>query len=94
MKNNTAKPPKYLSALDEYMNKVYILVLLFVPGAVNVPDWFALIIFDITCLIFLAADIFFIKTGIKDDTFLSINYLQEKYSLYLLCLYSLILSYI
>ena len=73
---------KYLSALDEYINKIYILVLLFVPGACECAglaytfskimgwlptvNWIALIIFDITCLIYLAMGIFFIKTGIKD----------------------------
>ncbi|MCM1385808.1 MAG: methyl-accepting chemotaxis protein [Bacillus sp. (in: Bacteria)] len=71
-----------LSALDEYINKVYVLVLLLVPGACQcagivytfekimgwMPEvsWAALIIFDITCLIYLAAGIFFIKTGFMD----------------------------
>lgn len=69
----------YLSALDEYINKVYILVLLLVPGACQCAgilytfekfmgwlpavNWLALIIFDVTCLIYLATGIFFIKTG-------------------------------
>lgn len=72
----------YLSALDEYINKVYVLVLLLVPGACQcagilytfekfmgwmpVVDWLALIIFDVTCLIYLATGIFFIKTGFSD----------------------------
>lgn len=76
------KNKKYLSALDEYINKVYILVLLFVPGACECAglvytfskimgwlptvSWFTLIIFDITCLLYLAIGIFFVKTGIKD----------------------------
>lgn len=79
---NTQKM-KYSSALDEYINKVYILVLLLVPGACECAglaytfskiigwlptvNWVALIIFDITCLIYLAIGIFFIKTGIKDN---------------------------
>ena len=74
---------KHLSALDEYINKVYILVLLLVPGACECAglaytfskimgwlptvSWLALIFFDITCLIYLAIGIFFIKTGIKDS---------------------------
>lgn len=82
-KENTQKD-KYLSALDEYINKVYILVLLFVPGACECAglaytfskfmgwlptvSWLALIIFDVTCLIYLAIGIFFIKTGIKDGS--------------------------
>lgn len=73
---------KSLSALDEYINKVYVLVLLLVPGACECAglaytfskfvgwlptvSWTALIIFDITCLLYLAIGIFFIKTGIKD----------------------------
>ena len=73
---------RYLSALDEYINKVYILVLLLVPGACECAglaytfskfmgwlpsvSWVALIIFDVTCLLYLAIGIFFIKTGFKD----------------------------
>ena len=73
---------KYLSALDEYINKVYVLVLLLVPGACQCAglkytfekimgwlpsvNWTALIIFDITCLIYLFTGIFFIRTGFED----------------------------
>lgn len=70
---------KYKSALDDYLNKIYVLILLLVPGACQcagllyttekffglfptVP-WLALIIFDITCLIYLLIGIYFIKTG-------------------------------
>ena len=72
----------YLSALDEYINKVYRIVLLLIPGACECAglsytfskimgwlpgvSWIALIIFDITCLFYLAVGIFFIKTGIQD----------------------------
>lgn len=72
----------YLSALDEYINKVYVLVLLLVPGACQcagilytfekimgwLPEvnWQALILFDVTCLIYLAVGIFFIKTGFSN----------------------------
>ena len=57
---------QYVSALDEYINKVYILVLILVPGACQCAgilytfsrfvgwlpgvSWVALVIFDITCL--------------------------------------------
>lgn len=74
---------KYLSALDEYINKVYILVLLLVPGACQCAgllytfekimgwlpsvNWLALIIFDITCLIYLFTGIFFVKTGFTKE---------------------------
>ena len=82
MKTTQNVQKKYLSALDEYINKVYILVLLLVPGACECAglaytfskfmgwlptvSWVALIIFDVTCLLYLAIGIFFIKTGIKD----------------------------
>lgn len=73
---------KYKSALDEYINKVYILILLLVPGACQCAgllyttekllglfptvSWLALIIFDITCLIYLCIGIYFVKTGFID----------------------------
>lgn len=73
---------KIISALDEYINRVYKLVLLLVPGACECAglaytfskfmgwlptvSWTALIIFDSTCLLYLAIGILFIKTGIKD----------------------------
>ncbi len=72
----------YLSALDEYINKVYILVLLLVPGACQCAglaytfekfmgwlpsvSWTALIVFDVTCLIYLATGIILIKTGFRN----------------------------
>lgn len=70
---------KNLSALDEYINKVYIFILIIVPGACQCAGllyttekilglfptvhWLALIIFDITCLVYLTIGIFFIRTG-------------------------------
>lgn len=74
---NTQK--KYKSALDEYINKIYVLILLLVPGACQCAgllyttekifglfptvNWLALIIFDITCLLYVLIGIYFIKTG-------------------------------
>ncbi len=71
-----------LTALDDYINKVYKLVLLLIPGACQCAglaytfeklmgwlptvNWTLLILFDISCMIYLAVGIFFIKTGIKD----------------------------
>lgn len=71
-----------LSALDEYINKVYVLVLLLIPGACQcagimytfmklmgwIPpvSWTALIIFDVTCLIYLGIGIYLIKTGFEN----------------------------
>lgn len=76
------KEKKYKSALDEYINKVYILILLLVPGACQsagllyttekflglfpTVSWLALIIFDITCLVYLSIGIYFVKTGFTD----------------------------
>lgn len=70
------------SALDEYTNKVYRMVLILVPGACQCAglaytfekimgwlpsvSWLALIIFDVTCLIYLATGIHFVLTGVKD----------------------------
>jgi methyl-accepting chemotaxis protein len=72
----------YLSALDEYINKIYVMVLLLVPGIclcagltytllkfvgyLPSVSWIALIIFNLTCLMYLGICIYFIKTGIKD----------------------------
>ena len=71
---NTQKK-KYLSVLDEYINKVYILVLLLVPSACECAGivytfskfmgwlptvrWITLIIFDITCLIYVGGGYLF-----------------------------------
>lgn len=71
-----------LSALDQYINKVYILVLLLFPGAclfagmgytqskitgwLPSVSWIHLIIFDITCVIYFLVGIYFIKTGFHD----------------------------
>lgn len=73
---------KYKTALDEYINKVYILILLLVPGACQCAglvyttekllglfptvNWMALIIFDVSCLVYLAIGIYFVKTGFVD----------------------------
>jgi len=73
---------KYKSALDEYINKVYVLILLLVPGACQCAgllyttekilglfptvSWIALIIFDVTCLLYLSIGIYFVKTGFTD----------------------------
>ncbi len=70
------------TALEEYINKVYTIVLLSVPGACQAAGilytfekaiglfpmvpWIMLIIFDITCLIYLAIGIFFVKTGYEE----------------------------
>lgn len=80
LENATEK--KQLSALDEYINKVYIIVLLLIPGACECAglvytfskvigwlptvNWLTLIVFDLTCLLYLAISVYFIKTGIAD----------------------------
>ena len=71
-----------LTALDEYINKVYVLVLLLIPGTCQCAgisytflkimgwmppvSWPALIVFDIICLIYLAFGIYLIKTGFDE----------------------------
>lgn len=73
---------KYLSPLDEYINKVYVLVLLLVPGACQCAgllytfekimgwlpsvNWLALLIFDVTCLLYLSIGIYFVRTGFEN----------------------------
>lgn len=74
---------KPLSALDEYINKVYKLVLILVPGACQCAglaytfekimgwlpsvSWTALLIFDGTCLVYLTIGIYFVFTGGGQD---------------------------
>lgn len=71
-----------LSALEEYINKVYVLVLLLVPGAclcagvsytfmklmgwMEPVSWIALLLFDATNLLYLAIGIYLIKTGFSE----------------------------
>lgn len=78
---------KQLSALDEYINKVYVLILLLVPGACQCAgllyttekvfglfptvSWVALAVFDITCLLYLAIGIFLVRTGFSEGVVLS-----------------------
>ncbi|MBO5031466.1 MAG: hypothetical protein J6D08_06215 [Lachnospiraceae bacterium] len=74
---------KQLTALEEYINKVFLMVLLIVPGACLCagitftleralkwyPDvsWLGLIIFDVTCVLYLLIAIYQIKTGFAED---------------------------
>lgn len=85
-KSQTTVSKKSLSALDEYINNVYKLVLLLVPGACQCAglvytfekfmgwlptvNWLALIIFDVTCLIYLSIGIYLVRTGLKDGAVL------------------------
>lgn len=77
-----ASERKNLTALEEYINKVYVLVLLLIPGACQCAgimytfmklmgwtppvSWTALLIFDVTCLIYLGIGIYFVKTGFEN----------------------------
>lgn len=106
------KKRKFKSALDEYINKVYVLILLLVPGACQCAgllytvekilgffptvNWAALIIFDFTCLLYLAIGIYFVKTGFADGLvtqkklkgakifLVLIMFIQYNYILYLI----------
>lgn len=71
-----------LSALEEYLNNMYVLVLLLIPGACQCAgivytiekivgwlpsvSWPVLILFDISCLLYLAIAIFLVRTGFRD----------------------------
>ncbi len=73
---------KMITALDDYINKVYAIVLLSVTGACQAAGilytaekliglfptvpWILLIIFDITCLVYLGSAVFLVKTGYSD----------------------------
>lgn len=79
---NRQKSQSTATALEEYINKVYILVLLVVPGAClcagliytleKILGWLpsvhypTLIVFDLTCLIYLAIGIYFVLTGFSN----------------------------
>lgn len=71
-----------LSALEEYLNKVYVITLLAIPGACLcaglvytvckiiglLPEtaWPTLLIFDFTCILYLVISIYFIRTGFEN----------------------------
>ncbi|MCD7826627.1 MAG: methyl-accepting chemotaxis protein [Clostridiaceae bacterium] len=73
---------EFKTALEDYINKVYVTVLLLVPGACECAgllfttekilglfptvSWTALLIFDLTCLIYLGIGVYFVKTGFID----------------------------
>lgn len=73
---------KALTALDAYINKVYAIVLIAITGAclaagvvysmekilgfLPMVSWVVLIIFDVTCLIYLGGAVFLVKTGYSD----------------------------
>ncbi|MGN1415571.1 MAG: methyl-accepting chemotaxis protein [Oscillospiraceae bacterium] len=76
------RPSHQTTALDDYINRVYRLILLLIPGACQCAglvytfekiagwlptvSWTALVIFDITCLIYLAFGLYLVRTGISD----------------------------
>ena len=80
--SSETKQKKNLTALDDYINKVYVLIMLLVPGACQcagllyttekliglfpMVSWTSLIIFDFTCLIYMAIGIYFVRTGFED----------------------------
>lgn len=86
-----------LTAIDEYINKVYALVLLAVTGACQAAgilytlekclgflptvNWILLIIFDITDLFYLAMAIIFIRTGYEHKLVRASKLKQAKYFL-------------
>ena len=85
---------KVLTALDDYINKVYAIVLLAVTGACQAAGilytlekilglfptvpWIMLIIFDITCLIYLGSAVILVKTGYSDSMVKAARLKQAK----------------
>lgn len=85
---------KTLTALEEYINKAYTLVLLSITlaclmagtlyttlkllGYYETVNWVALIIFDITNVLYLAIGIFFVKTGYENGVVLKLKLKQSK----------------
>mgnify|MGYP001034876037 FL=1 len=81
-KKDADSEKKLLTVLDEYINKVYILVLLLIPGACQCAslaytfekamgwlptvNWITLLVFDVTCLIYLLIGIYFVRTGFRN----------------------------
>ncbi|MDE5933689.1 MAG: hypothetical protein K2H40_14570, partial [Lachnospiraceae bacterium] len=71
-----------LTALEEYTRKVYTIILILIPSACLIAgliytlekvigwlpiNWFTLLLFDASCVLYLMIGIFFIKTGITPD---------------------------
>ena len=91
-----------LTAMDDYINKVYKLVLLLVPGMTEcagllytlakvfgwIPSvsWRSLIIFDVTCILYLIIGIYFIRTGIKNGVVIEKKLKEGKLFLVVLLL--------
>lgn len=85
---------KALTALDVYINKVYVMVLLLVPGTCMLAgagytgnkaqgffpevSWPVLIFFDLTCVLYMAIGIFFVKTGKEDGVIKPSKLKQSK----------------
>lgn len=83
-----------VTAMEEYINRVYMIVLLVVPGACQsagivltiekaiglypTVNWLMLIVFDITCLLYLAIGMFFVKTGYEDGIVIPRRLKQTK----------------
>ncbi len=73
---------KNLSALEDYINKVYVLVCLLVPGACLIAgvaytmsgilgllpsvSMGLLLVFDLTCIIYFVIGVYFVRTGFRD----------------------------
>lgn len=98
---NTAEM-KGLTALDEYINRVYVLVLLMIPGAATCAGllytlerfigflpgvpWVPLMVLDLTCIIYLGTGIFFIRTGFENGVVAAAKLKAGKFFLVTVCL--------
>lgn len=98
---NNAKT-KYKTALEEYINRVYILVTLMIPGAtlcagilytfekcmgwLSGVSWVILIIFDVTCLLYLLTGIYLVRSGFENGIVKKSKLRAAKVFLLLVCL--------
>lgn len=85
---------KLLTALDVYINKVYVMVLILIPGTCMLAgagytankiqgfyssiSWIPLIIFDLSCVLYMVIGIYFIKTGKEDGLVKKTKLKQSK----------------
>lgn len=92
---------KRLTALDEYINRVYVLVLLLIPGAAGCAgllytferifgllpgvSWPLLIVFDLSCAMYLGIGIFFVRTGFEQGMVRAAKLKAGKIFLVMVC---------
>lgn len=92
---------RHVTALDEYINRVYVLVLLLIPSAAGCAgllytferiigllpgvSWPLLIIFDISCALYLGIGIFLVRTGFEQGAVRETKLKAGKFFLIAVC---------